>query len=53
MSAYGLSARLGISNDEATEFIADYMATYPEVHEYMQQSIEQAREKGYVKLSVI
>jgi DNA polymerase-1 len=49
MSAYGLSARLGISNDEATEFIADYMATYPKVHEYMQQSIEQAREKGYVQ----
>ena len=49
MSAYGLAARLNISNADAEEFIADYMATYPKVDAYMTKCKEIAREKGYVE----
>lgn len=49
MSAYGLAARLNISNEDAEAFIANYMATYPKVDAYMKKSIEIAREKGYVE----
>ncbi len=49
MSEYGLAARLGISNDEAKEFIADYFATYPKIGFYMQRVIEEARQRGYVE----
>lgn len=49
MSNYGLASRLHISNDGAQNFIMDYMATYPGVQAFMQQSIENARENGYVE----
>ncbi len=48
ISAFGLSERLGISRLEAKDLIEGYMKTYPGVAEYMQRSIEIAREKGYV-----
>ncbi len=49
MSRYGLASRLGISVDEAQEFIADYIATYPGIHDFMQKSIQQAVQYGYVE----
>ena len=49
MSPYGLASRLGITNEEAQEFIADYFATYPKVGEFMRQMIDFAREHGYVE----
>jgi DNA polymerase-1 len=49
MSPYGLASRLGISNEEAQEFIADYFATYPKVGEFMRKMIDFAREHGYVE----
>jgi DNA polymerase-1 len=49
MSGYGLASRLHISNEEAQDFIMDYMATYPEVQAYMQKSIDVAKEQGYVE----
>jgi DNA polymerase-1 len=49
MSVYGLASRLHISNEEANDFITNYMATYPGVHAYMQQSIDSAKERGYVE----
>ena len=48
ISAFGLSERLGIPRSEAKELIQNYLATYPRVHEYMNESIAHAREKGYV-----
>ena len=48
ISAFGLSTRLGIPRSEAKELIENYMLTYPGVHDYMQRSIEHARDKGYV-----
>ncbi len=48
ISAFGLSERLGIPRSEAKELIDGYLATYPRVAEYMQESIERARQDGYV-----
>lgn len=48
ISAFGLSERLGISRVEAKELITGYFRTYPGVKEYMDSSIQTARDKGYV-----
>ncbi|MBD5256345.1 MAG: DNA polymerase I, partial [Bacteroides sp.] len=48
ISAFGLSERLGISRAEAKELIDGYFRTYPGIREFMNSSIEQARENGYV-----
>ena len=49
ITAFGLAERLDISRTEAKELIEGYFATYPRVKEYMQKSIETAREKGYTE----
>ncbi|MBD3225653.1 MAG: DNA polymerase I [Caldithrix sp.] len=49
MSRFGLASRLDIPEDEAKEFIDDYMATYPRIQAYMQNSVEKARQEGYVE----
>tara|TARA_B100000886_G_scaffold334564_1_gene290269 strand:+ start:1772 stop:4567 length:2796 start_codon:yes stop_codon:yes gene_type:complete len=49
ISAFGLSQRLGIKRGEAKEIIDNYFMQYPKVKDYMNLSIEQAREKGFVK----
>ncbi|MBP5716327.1 MAG: DNA polymerase I, partial [Bacteroidales bacterium] len=48
ISTFGLASRLNIPRGEAKELIDGYFATYPKVKEYMDKSIEAAREKGYV-----
>lgn len=48
MSAYGLSMDLEIDVEEAKEFIESYFKRYPRVKEYIEECIEEAREKGYV-----
>lgn len=48
ISAFGLSERLGIPRAEAKMLIDGYFRTYPGVKAYMERSIEQARDKGYV-----
>ena len=49
ISAFGLSQRLSISRKEAKEIIDEYFDKYPKVYEYMQNSISQAKESGYVE----
>ncbi len=49
ISAFGLAQRLDISRTEAKELIDGYFVTYPQVREYMEQSIELAKERGYVE----
>ena len=49
ISTFGLSQRLEIPRKEAKELIEGYFRTYPKVKEYMEQSIERAREVGYVE----
>ena len=49
ISVFGLSEQLRISRSEAKELIDGYFATYPGVREYMEKSIEKARQHGYVE----
>jgi DNA polymerase-1 len=49
ISAFGLAERLNITRTEAKNIIENYFAKYPGIKQYMDQSIENAREKGYVE----
>ena len=49
ISAFGLAEQLGISRHEAAEYIEKYMKEYPEIRQYMEQTVQQARRFGYVK----
>jgi DNA polymerase-1 len=48
MSAFGLAKELGIPPSVAQAYIANYFQKYHEVRDYIDQSLEQARERGYV-----
>ena len=48
ISAFGLASRLGIPRGEAKELIDNYFSTFPTIHKYMSDSVELAREHGYV-----
>ena len=48
-SKYGLAKSLGISNNEAQEFIDKYFETYPKVKEYMIHEIEFVNQNGFVE----
>ncbi|HIW76574.1 MULTISPECIES: DNA polymerase I [Gordonibacter] len=47
--AFGLSQSLGIPFSEAKEMIDRYFAAYPGVRAYLDDTIEQAKEKGYAE----
>ena len=47
MEAYGLSQRLSIEVPEAQGILDAYFAAFPAVRAYMEQTVEQARSKGY------
>ena len=49
MSAYGLARSLSIDNTAARNYIERYFQRYPGVKRYMDETREQAREKGYVE----
>jgi DNA polymerase-1 len=49
ISAHGLSVQLGISRQEAGEYITKYFAQYPGIREYMDTTIAFARAHGYVE----
>lgn len=48
ISDYGLSQNLGISRKEAGEFIERYLESYPNVKNYMDDIVQQAKRDGYV-----
>lgn len=48
-SKYGLAKSIGITNDEAQEFIDKYFETYPKVRDYMLNEIEFVNTHGYVE----
>lgn len=48
-SAFGLAKSLGIPQDEAARFIADYFARYPGVGDFMLDTLETCHEQGYVE----
>lgn len=49
ISAFGLAQRLDISRTEAKELIDGYFATYPHIRDYIQESIDRAKQNGYVE----
>ena len=49
ISAFGLAQRLGIPRKEAAEIIEHYFAQFPGVRRYMSETIEFARDHGYVE----
>lgn len=48
-SAFGLSQNLGIPRKEAAEIIENYFNTYPGIRKYMDDTMNFARENGYVE----
>ncbi|OUN36954.1 DNA polymerase I [Faecalibacterium sp. An77] len=46
--AFSLSEDLGVSVKEAGAFLKNYLASFPKVDSYMEQTIADAKEKGYV-----
>lgn len=49
ISAFGLAQRINVSRSEAAELIDNYFAQYPNVKQYMDESIDRARANGYVE----
>ncbi len=47
ISSFGLSQGLSITKKEAAEYIEQYFATYPGVKRFLDNSVKEAREKGY------
>jgi DNA polymerase-1 len=48
ISSFGLSENLEIPREEAQEYIDAYLARFPFVQDFIQRTIEQAKEDGYV-----
>jgi DNA polymerase-1 len=48
LSAFGLSDRLKIPRDEASEFITRYLGRFTGVKQFMDDTVAQARKDGYV-----
>ncbi len=49
MEAYGLAQRLAIGVSEATEILDAYFAAFPRVKKYMDETVEEARKRGYTE----
>lgn len=48
IGAFSLSQDLGITRKEAEQYILEYFAKYPNIKKYLDETIEQATENGYV-----
>lgn len=48
ISSFGLSQDLNIGRKEASEYINQYFETYPQVKSFLDETVESAKEKGYV-----
>ncbi|MGA1648683.1 MAG: DNA polymerase I [Ilumatobacteraceae bacterium] len=49
MEAFGLAQRLSVPVSEAQSILDAYFAAFPNVHAYMESTVEQARERGYTE----
>ena len=47
ISSFGLSQDLSISKKEAQEYIDRYFESYPKIKEFLDRTVEEAKEKGY------
>ena len=48
ISQYGLAKQIGVTNNEAEEFLNSYFLKFPEIKEYMASTIKFCRKSGYV-----
>ncbi len=48
ISGFGLSRDLDITQKQAKQYIEDYFATYPKVHEFIEKLVEEGKKQGYV-----
>jgi DNA polymerase-1 len=48
-TAYTLATDIGVSRREAEEFIRAYFARYPGVEDFLERTVEEAREAGSVR----
>ncbi len=46
---FGLASTLGISSEEAREFIKTYFVRFPSVRKYTEETLEQVRRTGFVQ----
>jgi DNA polymerase I len=49
ISAFGLAQRLGIPRADAKSLIDGYFSQYPGIRQYMTETVEHARQRGYVE----
>ncbi len=49
ISQYGLAKQIGVSNNEAEEFLNSYFIKFPEIKDYMFNTIKFCRKNGYVR----
>ena len=49
MEAYGLAQRLAIGVSEASEILDAYFKAFPRVKKYMDETVEEARKRGYTE----
>ena len=47
-SPFGLAQQLGISQEEAQQFIQTYFEQFPTIRTFMEQTLDGARERGFV-----
>ena len=48
IGAFSLSKDIGVSVAKADKYIKDYLHAFPRVGQFMNETVEQAKEKGYV-----
>ena len=48
ISQYGLAKQIGVSNAEAEEFLNSYFIKFPEIKNYMENTIKFCRKSGFV-----
>jgi DNA polymerase I len=49
MESYGLAQRLNVPVSEAQEILDAYFEAFPNVHDYMDRAVAEARNKGYTE----
>jgi len=49
ISAFGLANQLGIAREEAGDYIKKYFSRFPGIRDYMEETKQFARDKGYVE----
>ncbi|HEY3722225.1 MAG TPA: DNA polymerase I, partial [Acidimicrobiia bacterium] len=47
MEAYGLGQRLNIPTDQAREILDSYFESFPNVREFMERTVTEAKQRGY------